>query len=155
MVMPDQAKTSPNPSGDPEVSAPAPAAAGAGPSTTLRTGPSTELRAGWLVVAALALTGLAVLGGLWLRECNRFGQAPAPETLRLRFDLNKASAAELDGLPGIGATRAARLVEERKVRGGFKSLIELDDPALLGPGASERLAPYVLPLPGDGDAGRR
>ena len=129
--------------------------AAAGPSTELGAGPATSLGAGWLVVAALALTALAVLGALWLREGGRSGQAPPPETLRLKLDLNKASAAELDLLPGIGPTRAARLVEQRKVRGGFKNLAELDEPTMLGPGASERLAPYVLPLPGDGRADRR
>jgi hypothetical protein len=169
--MSDQAGTHPEPSGDRERSAPAPTVAtveppaeprpvpwtkfGPSPSTRLGASPSTRLGTGWVVVAALALTGLAALGGLWLRDRGMAGRAPAPETLRLRLDLNTASAAELDLLPGIGATRAARLVEERKVRGGFKRMNELDEPGLLGPGASARLAPYVLPLPGDGNAGGR
>lgn len=118
-------------------------------------GPSTSPGTGWVVVAALALSGLAALGALWIRDRARAAQAPAPETLRKRLDLNAASAAELDILPGVGVARAARLVEERKVRGGFRRMSEIEEPGLLGPGAAARLAPYVLPLPGDGDADRR
>ena len=157
--MADQTETSPGPGGDRERSAPAPAPAGsrtgAGPSTGTEPGPSTGLRTGWLVVAALALTALAVLGGLWLRGHGRSEQAPAPESVRARLDLNAASAEELDLLPGIGPARAARLVEERRARGGFKKLSELDEAGLLGPGAATRLAPYLRPLPGDAGDGRR
>ena len=105
---------------------------------------------GWATVMALALTGLAALGFVWLRERRAAGRPRAPAgELRLRLDLNAASAEELDLIPGVGPGRAARIVEVRKARGGFKRLAELDEPALLGPGASERLAPYLDPLPGD------
>jgi competence protein ComEA len=102
---------------------------------------------GWGVLAALALTALVALGAAWSFERRRSaGGKPLPEKLRLRLDLNSASAEELQILPGIGPARAARIVETRHRRGGFKSLSELDEKALLGPGAAERLAPYLLPL---------
>jgi competence protein ComEA len=99
---------------------------------------------------ALALTGLAALGLVWLRERRAAGRPRPPAgELRLRLDLNAASAEELDLIPGVGPGRAARIVEVRKARGGFRRLAELDEPALLGPGAAERLAAYFAPLPGD------
>jgi DNA uptake protein ComE-like DNA-binding protein len=103
---------------------------------------------GWTTVLALALTALATLGFLWLRERHsaQRGRAPAEE-LRHRLDINAASAEELDLLPGVGAFRAQKLIEARAARGGFKHLTELDEPGLLGPGGSQRLVPYLKPLP--------
>ena len=99
-------------------------------------------------MAALALTALAALGVMWwLGERRAEACPPSCDALRLRLDLNTASADELELLPGIGPARAARLVEARRRRGGFKSLSELEEKTLLGPGASERLAPYLRPLP--------
>src|SRR5437762_14313972 len=40
-------------------------------------------------------------------------------------NINTASAAELDGLPGIGAKTAARIVEYRQKNGPFKRIEEL------------------------------
>src|SRR5262249_55193977 len=40
-------------------------------------------------------------------------------------NINTASAAELDGLPGIGAKTAARIVEYRQKNGPFKKVEEL------------------------------
>ena len=106
---------------------------------------------GWAVLGGLALAACAALGLAWWLEQRR-AAVPRPEELALRLDVNRASAAELELLPGVGPTRAARLVESRRQRGGFTRLVELDDPGLLGPGAAERLAPYLLPLPAEAPA---
>lgn len=114
------------------------------------TGPAADskLPVGWAVLAALALTALAALGIFWWVEQRSSAEArPAPEELRLRLDINRASARELELLPGIGARRAMRIIKARQQRGGFKRLAELDEADVLGPGAAERLAPYLLPLP--------
>ena len=41
------------------------------------------------------------------------------------ININAASAAELEGLPGIGAKTAARIVEYRQKNGPFKKIEEL------------------------------
>lgn len=43
------------------------------------------------------------------------------------LDLNTASAAQLEALPGIGPSLAAAIVAEREKRGGFRSVGELRD----------------------------
>ncbi|HET7224163.1 MAG TPA: helix-hairpin-helix domain-containing protein [Candidatus Eisenbacteria bacterium] len=68
----------------------------------------------------------------------RAGSAPAPEpppadsarpgVVRdtvARLDLNRASARELDDLPGIGPVLAARIVAERVRRGRFERVEDL------------------------------
>jgi len=42
-----------------------------------------------------------------------------------RLDLNSATRAELEALPGIGPTLARRIVEHRETTGGFKSVEDL------------------------------
>ena len=42
-------------------------------------------------------------------------------------DLNAATIADLDTLPGIGPTLAAAIVRERERRGGFTSIDQLRD----------------------------
>ena len=58
-------------------------------------------------------------------------------------NVNTASVAELQLLPGVGAARANALVELRKSRGGFKSLDELKDVKGIGDAGFDRMRPFV------------
>jgi competence protein ComEA len=58
-------------------------------------------------------------------------------------NLNTATAAELDGLPGIGPVLAQRIVDYRSQQGRFTSVDQLDDVPGIGPTLYARLAGSV------------
>lgn len=58
-------------------------------------------------------------------------------------DLNTATVAELDALPGIGPVLAQRIVEHRTTVGPFASAEELDDVPGIGPSIAAELADLV------------
>lgn len=49
-----------------------------------------------------------------------------------KLNINKASAQELDALPGVGPSIAQKIVEYRSSRGGFKSIEELNNVSGIG-----------------------
>ena len=59
------------------------------------------------------------------------------------IDPNVAAAAELDRLPGVGPSKALRIVREREENGPFASVEELARVSGIGPGSVERLRPYL------------
>jgi competence protein ComEA len=59
------------------------------------------------------------------------------------LDLDSASVADLDALPGIGPVLAARIVEHRRAHGGFRHVDELLLVPGIGPRLLERLRPYL------------
>jgi competence protein ComEA len=58
-------------------------------------------------------------------------------------DLDRASAAEIERLPGIGPVLARRVVANRDSLGPFGSLKALERVKGIGPATAKRLAPYV------------
>lgn len=59
------------------------------------------------------------------------------------LDPNVASAEELDRLPGVGAAKALRIVQEREENGPFAGVEDLARVTGLGPKSVERLKPYL------------
>lgn len=62
---------------------------------------------------------------------------------RARVDLNRATAAELEELRGIGPALSARILELRERKGGFRSVDELLEVRGIGPATLEELRPRV------------
>jgi competence protein ComEA len=67
------------------------------------------------------------------------GPAAAP------VDLNSATAEQLDALPGIGPSTAAKIIAYRQEHGAFHSLAELDGVPGIGAGRLAQLKGLVLP----------
>jgi competence ComEA-like helix-hairpin-helix protein len=65
---------------------------------------------------------------------------PGPET---RLDLNRATADDLQRLPGVGPALAARIVQARHESGPFASIDDLGRVKGLGPVKLDRLRAFV------------
>ena len=64
-------------------------------------------------------------------------------TLGLPLDLNRATAEDLDALPGLGPALAQRIVDYRKAHGPFKQIEDLREVSGIGPHNLQRLKPYL------------
>lgn len=82
---------------------------------------------------------------LTLSAAPAAGRGAGPSAAPL--DVNAASAAELERLPGIGPALAARIVETRARRGRFRSVEELAEVPGIGEKSVRRLAPLVRASP--------
>ena len=83
---------------------------------------------------ALLALGLVLLSGA--------AQAGS-ETAVAPLDLNRATAAELEALPGIGEVKAAAILAVRDARGGFESMDELESVRGIGPSLAAKLRPLL------------
>jgi len=64
-----------------------------------------------------------------------------------RLDLNRASAAQLELLPGIGPSRAQKILERRAQKGPFKSIYDLTEIRGISRRMAEKLEPLVTAEP--------
>ena len=60
------------------------------------------------------------------------------------IDLNTATVAELDSLPGIGSTRAQDIIAYREAHGEFKSIDELKQVGGIGDTIFERIKDFIF-----------
>lgn len=74
---------------------------------------------------------------------GRAAVAAAPAGASGRIDINRADAAELEALPGIGPALAARIVASRREAGPFANVGDLQRVSGVGPVLLERLSPFV------------
>ena len=80
-----------------------------------------------LTFARRAALVAGVLGSFLLAPAVMHAQAPAPTTEKAApvVNLNTASAADLENLPGVGAKMAERILEYRQKNGPFKKIEDL------------------------------
>ena len=86
-----------------------------------------------------------------LRSTSRSAAKPALATTSAPININTASAGELDGLPGIGAKTAARIVEYRQKNGPFKKIEELMNVRGVGEKNFLKLKAHITVAPGKSD----
>jgi competence protein ComEA len=103
----------------------------------------------------VAVVVLAVLFGLGLAPAASRPPAPPPAHPRAdapvaaallfgaKLDLNRATAADLAALPGIGPSRARRIADYRERHGPFRTIDDLDNVPGVGPHTLARLRPVV------------
>jgi competence protein ComEA len=71
------------------------------------------------------------------------GATPSAKRPDGKLDLNRATAEDLDELPGIGPVLAERIIAEREQTGGFKSVGQLREVPGIGEKTFQELAPMV------------
>ena len=94
-----------------------------------------------IVLAAGLLTLGAVLGGKAARRPTAVS-VPDDPSLDVRLDLNKAPPLDLETLPGVGTSLAARIEAYRVKHGPFRTVDELRQV----PGFGDKLVQTLRPL---------
>lgn len=77
--------------------------------------------------------------GMQVHLAERGRPSPALATGDPRIDVNRATADELQGLPGVGPVLAQRIVAWREAQGSFSALADLDAVTGVGPSLLRQL----------------
>jgi len=105
-----------------------------------------------LFVLLLLAAGYRYVSPRWAGD-RRVRKLEAGQRIDYRVDLNKATAAELDLLPGIGPAKASRIIEYREAHGPFRRLSDLAKVGGISRDCIQKLRGLVVPddgpLPGD------
>ncbi len=66
-------------------------------------------------------------------------RTPTPHVV----NINTAAARELESLPGVGPSTAAKIIEYRNAKGKFRSIEDIMKVKSIGPKKFERMKPYI------------
>ena len=95
---------------------------------------------------AVALIALA-LSSTAVRAAQRPPAPSASAPSAILINLNTATMAELESLPGIGAKTAERIIEHRQKNGSFKKIEELMNVRGVGEKSFLKLKPLITVAP--------
>jgi len=105
----------------------------------------------WLVIGLLAA---AIGGAAWLRAGRVIvptaGNGPPPQAIPwpdMQIDLNTASPAELQVLPGIGPRLAERIAADRAAHGPFATVDDLARVSGIGEHLVDAIRPFAVADP--------
>ncbi len=104
-----------------------------------------------VVYALLALMAVAPATAMAQDKAAKSKPAPAVST---PVNLNTATAADLEALPGVGAATARLIIEHREKNGGFKKIEELMNIKGIGEKSFLKLKPMVTVTPQKAEAAR-
>ncbi len=110
-----------------------------------RVADAIELAGGFLPVADKEEINLAALleDGMQLKIATRSYYNAGGGSKIQRVNINTASAEELDGLPGIGASTAQAIVNYRRQYGKFQRIDEITNVEGIGPATYDRIKDLI------------
>ena len=96
-------------------------------------------------IAGLVILGLLTAGNAAAQQTDKpvRARAAAAAAPAGPINLNTATQAQLESLPGIGAATAKRIAEYRQKSGGFKKIEELMNVKGIGEKSFLKLKPHV------------
>jgi competence protein ComEA len=100
-----------------------------------------------VLTGLIAIVVLAAASAVVRAQDPQPKKAPAAPTAAAPLNLNTATAAQLETLPGIGPALAARILEQRQKAGGFKKVEELMNVKGIGEKAFLKIKPLVTVTP--------
>ena len=101
-----------------------------------------------ILASVLAMAVVMAATGVSGRRVEAAGQgSKAVASPAVAINLNAATLADLEQLPGVGASMAARILEYRQKSGGFKKIEELMNVQGIGERNFLRLKPLVTVVP--------
>ena len=94
-----------------------------------------------IALASFVILGLLSAPALAQDKAKPAAKPAAPAAASI--NLNSATQAQLETLPGVGAATAKRIIEYRQKSGGFKKVEELMNVKGIGEKAFLKLKPYI------------
>ncbi len=104
-----------------------------------------------LSIVAVASLLAALPSSSAAAQAKASSRSAAKPSTSATVNLNTASAVDLEGLPGIGAKTAARIVEYRQKNGPFKKVEELMNVRGVGEKNFLKLKPQLAVAPAKAD----